>query len=56
MILSLSDFKKEFHYWDAIASKEVRLSQEDAELLSNDAQEAGLCINFVPSLSITQKF
>ncbi len=42
-------------HWEAIASKEVRLPLEDAKNLSNDAKQAGLRINHVPSLSITRK-
>ena len=45
----------ECKHWDAIASKAVRLPIEDAKNLSEDAKEAGLSINHVPSLSITQK-
>ncbi len=37
--------------WEAIASKEVLLSKEDAILLSSDAEEAGLLINIIPELS-----
>ena len=37
--------------WESIASKEVLLSKEDAMLLSNDAEEAGLLINIIPELS-----
>ncbi len=40
--------------WEAIASKKVRLTREDADLLSNDAKEAGLQINHLPELSRTQ--
>ena len=43
-------------HWEAIASKAVRLPIEDAKTLSDDAKEAGLSINHVPSLSITGKF
>jgi len=42
--------------WDAIAAKAVRLSNEDAELLSTDANRAGLKINRVQDLSTTQVF
>ena len=47
-----------FHdeYWDAIASKEVILSVEDAKLLISDAQQAGINVNYLPSLSIAGKF
>ena len=43
-------------HWEAIASKEVRLSKKDAEFLSNDAEEAGIKINRVPALSTSQIF
>ena len=43
-------------HWEAIASKSVRLSFKDAKNLSSDAQKAGLRINHLPSLAITQKF
>jgi len=43
-------------HWAAIASKAVRLTYEDARNLSNDAKKAGLRINHLPSLAITQKF
>ena len=43
-------------HWQAIASKKVMLPFQDAQCLSNDAKEAGLGINYLPSLSITSKF
>ncbi len=46
----------EDEHWEAIASKSVRLTSADAKQLGNDAQEAGLRINHLPSLAITQKF
>ena len=42
-------------HWEAIASKQVLLPIEDAQALSDDANKAGLSINYLPSLSITQK-
>ena len=42
--------------WEAIALKQVFLSKEDAVLLSNDAEEAGLRINLVPDLSTSHIF
>ena len=45
----------EDEHWESLASKEVRLTSEDARILSYDAKEAGLRINHVPSLSITRK-
>ncbi len=46
----------EDEYWDAIASKQVILSIEDAQLLISDAQQAGVSVNYLPSLSIAGKF
>ncbi len=46
----------EGEYWDAIASKQVILSREDAQLLISDAQQAGMNVNYLPSLSIAGKF
>ncbi|WP_320666952.1 hypothetical protein [Prochlorococcus sp. MIT 1307] len=46
----------EDEHWEALSSKKVRLTTEDAKALSSDAEEAGLRINHVPSLSITRKF
>ena len=43
-------------HWDAIASKQVILSSLDAKNLTDDAKEAGLSINYLPSLSIPRKF
>ena len=43
-------------HWDAIASRKVILHTEDAKELSDDANKAGLKINYLPSLSITRKF
>ena len=45
----------EVAHWEAIASKNVVLTDEDAKILSNDANKAGLTINYLPSLLITQK-
>ncbi len=39
-------------YWEAIASKEVRVSNEDGKELIKDAHKAGLNINYLPSFSI----
>ena len=41
-------------HWEAIASKAVRLTYEDAKNLSNDAKEAGLRINHLPSFDYTE--
>ena len=45
----------EDEYWEAIASKQVILSIEDAKLLIIDAQQAGVNVNYLPSLSIAGK-
>ncbi len=45
----------EDEYWDAIASKQVMISLEDAKLLLADARQAGLNVNYLPSLSIAGK-
>ena len=43
-------------HWEAIASSKVILPTEDAKELSDDANKAGLTINYLPSLSITRQF
>ena len=43
-------------HWEAIALKKVTLPFEDSKALSADAQQAGLSINYIRSISITQKF
>ena len=42
-------------HWGALASKQVRIPTQDAKMLSIDASEAGLIINYLPSLSIARK-
>ncbi len=42
-------------HWEAIALKEVTLDYANAMMLSKDAIEAGIQINYIPALSITQK-
>ena len=42
--------------WDALASSEVNLSTSDAEDLSKDAREAGLMLNFFPSVTVPGRF
>ena len=42
--------------WEALASSQVKLPDQDAKQLSSDAQEAGLNLNFLPSLSIAKNF
>ncbi len=46
----------ETEHWNAIASRQVKLPLEDSQNLFNDACEAGLKLNFIPSLSIAKKF
>ncbi len=36
--------------WEALSSQKVVLSKDNAEMLANDAQEAGLILNSVPSV------
>ena len=42
-------------YWESIASKKVILPIEDAQALSEDANNAGIRINYLPSFSISEK-
>ncbi len=46
----------ENEHWEAISSNQVRLPISDARILSNDALDAGLSLNFLPSFSIARKF
>ncbi len=39
-------------HWEALASKQVRLSIGDAKALSEDATQAGLGLNYLPTFSI----
>ena len=41
--------------WDAIASDQVILNKCNAQMLANDAKEAGLIINYVPSVEYSKK-
>ena len=41
--------------WEAIASQRIILNKNNAEMLSMDAQEAGLILNSVQSASILNK-
>ena len=43
-------------HWEALASKQVVICANDAKVLSDDAKEAGLTLNYLPSISIAQKF
>ena len=42
----------ENHHWEELASSQVKLSIKDAKVLSSDAQDAGLNLNFLPALSL----
>ena len=41
--------------WEAISSQKIILSKDSAEMLSMDAQQAGLILNSVHSASILNK-
>ncbi len=41
----------ESNHWEAIASEQVTLSKSNADLLAQDAKEAGLIINSVPEIA-----
>ncbi len=41
--------------WENISSQKVVLSKSDAEMLANDANQAGLIINSVPSITACSK-
>ena len=41
----------ESNHWEAIASEQVTLNKTDADLLAQDAKEAGLIINSVPEIA-----
>ncbi|KGG13490.1 hypothetical protein EV05_0144 [Prochlorococcus sp. MIT 0601] len=43
-------------HWEALASDLVQIPQEQAELLANDASDAGLSINFIPSILVSKNF
>ena len=43
----------EDQHWEALASNEVKLTQEDAKVLSAAAEEAGLRLNSLPSVSLS---
>ena len=42
-------------HWSALASRQVRLSSEDIKELVIDAKQAGLIVNYLPSVSIAGK-
>ena len=46
----------EDEHWEALASSQVVLPQEDAKTLSEDAKEAGLYLNQISALTIQRKF
>ena len=41
----------ESNHWEAIASEQVTLNKTDADLLAQDAKEAGLIINSIPEIA-----
>ncbi len=41
----------ESNHWESISNGLVQISTKDAEMLGEDAQKAGLNVNFVNSLS-----
>ena len=43
-------------HWEAIASKQARIPQKDAQILFNHASQAGLQVNFLKKLCIINKF
>ena len=43
----------ESHHWEAIASKQVTLAKSNAQMLVQDAKEAGLIINSGPKIAFS---
>ena len=41
-------------HWEALASDQVTLEQSNANMLSQDAKEAGLIINSVPDIAYSK--
>ena len=41
----------ESNHWEAIASEQVTLDKSNAQMLAQDAKEAGLIINSVPEIA-----
>ena len=41
----------ESNHWEAIATEQVTLNKSNADLLAQDAKEAGLIINSVPEIA-----
>tara|TARA_B100000965_G_C18884058_1_gene453188 strand:- start:244 stop:471 length:228 start_codon:yes stop_codon:yes gene_type:complete len=46
----------ESNHWESISKGLVIISTQDAEMLGEDAQKAGLNVNFINSLSQIDKF
>ena len=46
----------EIAHWEAIAGRQVLLSNANAEILAIDATKAGLIINSVPSIKYSDKY
>ena len=44
----------ESHHWEAIASEQVTLDKSNAQMLVQDAKEAGLIINSVPEIAYSK--
>ena len=42
--------------WEALATKRAIISNKNAQLLINDAEDAGLTLSSVPSLTYSKKF
>ena len=45
----------ESNHWEAIASEQVTLTKSNANMLADDAKEAGLIINSVPEIAYSIK-
>ena len=45
----------ESEHWESLSNGQVRLPRQDAEMLGGDAQNAGLNVNFINSLSQIDK-
>ena len=43
-------------HWDALATSQVRLPQLDAEVLSQDAKNAGMSLGHLSALSVPGRF
>ncbi len=40
-------------HWNALASSQVNLPKKDAETMFLDAEQAGLSLSYIPSLSLS---